>query len=165
MEVRAAVEADLAQINDIYNHYIANFHYTFDIDPWTLQARHEWFTHYARSGRHRLLVAADGKSVAGYASSSRFRPKDGYATSVETSIYLAPSHGGRGLGSALYAELFRLLASEDVHRAYAGVTMPNPESVALHEKFGFRQCAYFTEQGRKFGKYWDVAWFEKAMNG
>ena len=52
---------------------------------------------------------------------------------------------------------------EDIHRAYAGITMPNDASVALHTKFGFRQAGYFTEQGRKFERYWDVAWFEKEM--
>lgn len=165
MNVRPAVESDLEQINDIYNHYIKNHHYTFDIEPWTMDARSEWFSHYSTGGRHRLLVAAEGHVVGGYASSSRFRPKSGYNTSVETSIYLSRDHTGRGLGSALYAQLFKLLEDEDVHRAYAGVTMPNPESVALHLKFGFTQCAYFTEQGRKFGKYWDVAWFEKPLNG
>lgn len=165
MDIRPAAERDLQQINDIYNHYILNHHYTFDIEPWSMDARCEWFSHYSTSGRYRLLVTTEGGIVGGYASSSRFRPKSGYNTSVETSIYLSKDHACRGLGSALYAELFRLLAGEDVHRAYAGVTMPNDQSVALHEKFEFKRVAYFTEQGRKFDRYWDVAWFEKALNG
>jgi phosphinothricin acetyltransferase len=50
-----------------------------------------------------------------------------------------------------------------VHRAYAGIALPNPASVALHERFGFKKVAHFSEQGRKFGRYWDVAWFEKSL--
>ena len=101
--------------------------------------------------------------MIGYASSSRLRPKPGYLTSVETSIYLAPDATGRGAGSKLYERLFKAIEGEDLHRAYAGIALPNPASIALHERFGFRRVALFTEQGRKFGRYWDVAWFEKPL--
>ena len=131
--------------------------------PITIEARRDWFDHYAKTGRHRLLVAVEGDQVVGFATSSRYRPKPGYLTSVETSIYLLPDAVGKGTGAKLYAELFKALEGEDVHRAYAGIALPNPASVALHEKFGFKRVALYTEQGRKFGRYWDVAWFEKPL--
>jgi phosphinothricin acetyltransferase len=163
VRVRPATEKDLAAINEIYNHYVAESHVTFDDEPVTMPARREWFGHYSSSGRHRVLVASDDHHVIGYATSSRFRPKPGYVTSVETSVYLAPDDVGKGVGTKLYAELFRALEGEDLHRAYAGIALPNPGSIALHEKFGFKRVAHFTEQGRKFGRYWDVAWFEKPL--
>ena len=161
--IRAAEEADLGSLNDIYNEYVRTTHYTFDVEPMTIDARHEWFGHYAATGRHRVLVAVRDGTVIGYTTSSRYRPKPAYETSVETSVYLAPDATGGGIGKRLYEELFRLLAHEDVHRAYAGIALPNPASLALHERFGYRKVAHFTEQGRKFGRYWDVAWFEKAL--
>jgi phosphinothricin acetyltransferase len=163
VEVRPATASDLSAINDIYNQYILEAHYTFDLEPWTMDARREWFTHYGTTGRHRLLVAVAEGEVIGYATSSRYRPKAAYDVTVETSIYLAPESVGRGAGTRLYKELFKILEGEDVHRANAGVTLPNPASVALHERFGFKRIALFTEQGRKFGRYWDVAWFEKPL--
>ena len=163
VEVRPARDTDLKAINDIYNHYVTESHYTFDDEPLSLEARREWFTHYAERGRHRVLVALDGGRVVGYASSSGFRPKPAYLTSVETSVYLAPDATGRGAGTRLYERLFRSLEGEDVHRAYAGIALPNPQSIGLHEKFGFKRVAHFTEQGRKFGRYWDVDWFEKPL--
>jgi phosphinothricin acetyltransferase len=163
VHVRPAREEDLAAINDLYNHYVAETHITFDDEPVTMEARREWFGHYAQTDRHRLLVAVEGEDVVGLASSSRFRPKPGYLTSVETSIYLAPEATGKGAGSRLYTELFRSLEGEDLHRAYAGIALPNPASIALHENFGFKRVALFTEQGRKFGRYWDVAWYEKPL--
>lgn len=90
-------------------------------------------------------------------------PKQAYDSSVETSVYCAPGATGRGIGRGLYSALFGALSGEDVHRAYAGIALPNPASIALHERFGFVQVAYFSEQGRKLGRYWDVAWFEKAL--
>ena len=165
LQVRPATGDDLQAVNDIYNHYVAETHITFDVEPVSMEQRREWFTHYGPDGRHRLFVAEDGGRVVGFASSSRFRPKPGYLTSVETSVYLAPDATGRGAGSRLYESLFKSLEGEDVHRAYAGIALPNPASIALHEKFGFKRVAHFTEQGRKFGRYWDVAWFEKPLEG
>jgi phosphinothricin acetyltransferase len=163
VKVRAAVGDDLEALNTIYNQYIAETHYTFDLEPYTMDARREWFSHYAGTGRYRLLVALQDDQVIGYASSSRFRTKAAYGPSVETSVYLASEAVGRGTGTRLYRELFKALEGEDVHRAYAGVSLPNPASVALHERFGFKRVGVFTEQGRKFDRYWDVAWYEKPL--
>ena len=161
--MRPAGSNDLAAINDIYNEYVARSHSTFDVEPTSMEWRREWFGHYARAGRYRLLVAIAGESVIGYASSSRFRPKPAYETSVEVSIYLSGDFVGHGVGARLYSSLFESLVEEDLHRAYAGIALPNPASVALHERFGFKKTAHFTEQGRKFGRYWDVAWYEKHL--
>ncbi len=163
LTVRAARETDLPALTDIYNYYIRESPATFDIVPATPENRREWFHHYSQTGPHRLLVAVRGDEVAGYASSSVFRPKPAYLTSVETSIYVHPDRRGRQVGSLLYTELFRALAGEDLHRAYAGVTLPNDASVALHRKFGFQEVGVYREVGRKFGQYWSVAWFEKAL--
>ena len=163
--VRPAVEDDLEAINDIYNRYVVETHITFDDEPMPMESRREWFSHHAATGRHRALVAVEGNTVIGFASSSRLRPKPGYLTSVETSIYLAPDATGRGAGGMLYTGLFKALEGEDLHRAYAGIALPNPASIGLHEKFGFKRVALFSEQGRKFGRYWDVAWFEKPLGG
>ena len=150
-------------MNEIYNQYVAETHYTFDVEPMSTDARREWFTHYGASGRYRVMVAVLEGRVIGYASSSRFRPKPAYETSIETSIYLASESVGRGTGTRLYERLFKLLEGEDVHRAYAGIALPNPASIAIHERFGFKRVAHFTEQGRKFSRYWDVAWYEKPL--
>lgn len=163
VHVRPCTEGDLDALNDIYNQYVIETHFTFDVEPITIEARLEWFSHYATTGRHRLLVAVSDGEIAGFACSSRFRPKPAYETSVEATIYLTPGAVGRGAGSKLYTELFKSLESEDVHRAYAGVALPNPASIALHERFGFKRVAHFTEQGRKFDRYWDVAWYEKPF--
>lgn len=161
--IRPAGPADLAQLNAIYNHYVETSPATFDIEPITMEQRREWFTHYTTSGRYRLFVASEGSLVLGYASSSPLRPRRAYETSVETTAYIAADATGRGIGTALYGALFEALTEEDLHRAYAGITQPNPASVALHERFGFTPVGTFTEQGRKFGRYWDVAWFEKPL--
>jgi phosphinothricin acetyltransferase len=162
LPVRPATVADAAGINAVYNHYIRETPITFDLAPWELAQRQAWLHEHA-GGRHQVFVAVERDVVVGFASSGPWRPKAAYERCVETSIYVAPEHVGRGLGNALYAELFAALEGHDVHRVLAGVTMPNDASVAIHERFGFARAGYFTEQGYKFDRYWDVAWFERPM--
>ena len=163
LTIRPAVPGDAEALTEIYNHYILNGAITFDIEPISVAKRREWMSHYAATGPHRLLVAeADGR-LAGHVSSSKFRDKAAYRTSVETSVYLHPACVGKGIGTRLYQALFDALAGEDLHRAYAGVTLPNPASVTLHEKLGFVHLGYYREVGRKFDRYWTVQWFERPL--
>ncbi|MYU51938.1 MULTISPECIES: GNAT family N-acetyltransferase [Streptomyces] len=104
-----------------------------------------------------------GTALLGYATSGPLRPKAAYATSVEVSVYCAPRAVGRGIGTLLYQALFDALADEAVHRAYAGITQPNEASARLHARFGFRHLGTYGEVGHKFGRYWDVAWYEKRL--
>ncbi|HEY1330052.1 MAG TPA: GNAT family N-acetyltransferase [Actinomycetota bacterium] len=161
--VRPCLPEDLDAIDAVYNHYVRTSHATFDLQEPTPQWRREWF-HAHPGGRHRALVAIDGERLAGFASSSRHRPKAAYETSVETSVYVAPECVGRGVGRALYRTLLESLHGQDVHRALAGIALPNGASVDLHESLGFRRIGVFTEQGRKFGRYWDVAWYERRID-
>ncbi len=162
--VRPGNDADLAAINEIYNHYVLSTPVTFDVEPVSMPQRREWMRRYGPSGRHRLFVAEAGGAVIGYADSHQFRQKAAYDTTVETSAYCAPDAAGRGTGTALYRALFESIRGEDVRVAMAGITLPNAASVALHENFEFTLAGVMHDVGRKFGKYWDVAWFEKPLS-
>ncbi|HVV77910.1 MAG TPA: GNAT family N-acetyltransferase [Mycobacteriales bacterium] len=163
IEVRYAAEGDLPALTDIYNHYVLNTAATFDLQPHTVEDRREWFDHYRSLGPYRLLVAVRNGDVVGYASSSRFRPRRAYDTSIEVTVYLRPDATSGGLGTALYERLFAELRGEPLHRAYAVIALPNPGSVALHAKFGFAPIGTMSEVGRKFEQWWDVLWMECAI--
>jgi phosphinothricin acetyltransferase len=161
--IRAATSRDLQALTDLYNHYVVNTAITFDLHPFTAAERRAWFDDHAATGRHRLLVAIDrGGRCAGYASSSRWRPKPAYSATVEASVYCHPHAVGKGCGTALYTALFAALESEDVHTIVAGVSLPNPASLSLHKRFGFHHVGTFHAVGRKFDQFWDVAWYERA---
>ncbi len=164
MIIRFSQPADILQLTEIYNYYILNTAITFDLKVFTVERRREeWFQHYSDTGRYQLFVAEVEGQVVGYATSSSFRSKAAYETSVETSVYVHPKAIKKGIGSLLYEALFQGLKTEDVHRAYAGITLPNAASLALHQKFGFKSVGVYQEVGRKFERYWDVEWFEKCL--
>jgi phosphinothricin acetyltransferase len=161
--IRRAEESDLPAFLAIYNHYLAGTPINFDIVPRTLEQRRAWFAEFALAGRYQCFAAVSGGAAVGYACSARFKEKQAYETSVETSVYCAPGHAGKGVGRRLYATLFEALAGEDVHRAYGGITLPNDASVALHKAMGFGLIGIQHEVGRKFGKFWDVALYERRF--
>jgi phosphinothricin acetyltransferase len=161
--VRPARAADLLRLTEIYNHYILTTAITFDIDLVTVDERRAWFDQFSTGGRHRLFVAEQGGVVRGYAGSHQFRTKKAYDPTVETTVYCAPEATGRGLGTLLYRAIFDALGGEDIHLAVAGITLPNDASIALHERFGFTSAGVMRQVGRKFDRYWDVAWYEKLL--
>ncbi|GGP48115.1 phosphinothricin acetyltransferase [Streptomyces calvus] len=152
-------------LTDLYNHYVRETAITFDTVPFTPEERRPWLLSHPEDGPYRLMVAtgAGPQRILGYATSSPLRAKPAYATSVETTVYVAPDVGRRGIGTLLYEALFEALAGEGLHRAYAGVAQPNDASTRLHERFGFRHVGTYREVGRKFGRWWDVAWYEKEL--
>lgn len=105
-----------------------------------------------------LVAEVDG-AVAGYAYASPHRERPGYRWSVDISVYVAAGHQGRGIGRALYDALVPRLRDQGYVNAYAGVALPNPASVALHEGIGMRRIGVYERVGWKHGRWVDVAWF------
>jgi phosphinothricin acetyltransferase len=161
--VRHAGERDLPRLTEIYNHYVLTTPITFDLEPFAADERRAWLAKFARTGPHRLFVAEQDGVVLAYAGTTGFRDKRAYDTTVEMTVYCAPEATGRGIGTLLYAALFEALRGEDLRRAVAGITLPNDTSIALHERFGFTLAGVMHEVGRKFDRYWDVAWYEKVL--
>lgn len=163
LTVCRAEPAHVPALLEIYNYYVVNTHITFDLESRTLDQRLAWFATFGDCGRYQCFVAARGARAVGWASSAPFKERAAYATSVETSVYLAPEEVGRGLGRRLYGALFDALEAEDVHRAYGGISLPNGSSVRLHERMGFKRIGIYREVGRKFGRFWDVAVYERTV--
>lgn len=94
-----------------------------------------------------------------------WKPRTGYRFSAEITIYLAPGHTGRGIGRALYAQLFPRLEALDIHAVMAGIALPNAASAALHEAFGLRKVAHFAEVGFKQDRWIDVGYWQRVFRG
>ncbi len=161
--IECAGAGDLPAILDILNHYVLHDHCTFDTEPWSVAQKQAWFDGFAASGPHRLLVARRDDRIEAYAHSARWRPKNAYDVTVETTIYVAPDATGQGLGGRLLGRLLTELRGTGALRAVAGVAQPNEASNRLHERLGYRVVGTFHRVGRKFGRDWDVTWFERDI--
>jgi phosphinothricin acetyltransferase len=109
------------------------------------------------------VALGDGDEVLGYAKSGTHRSRPAYDTTCETSVYVAGSARGQGVGAALYDELLARLEASPLKLAVAGMTVPNDASRRLHESRGFTYVGTFTGIGTKYGRSWDVAWYERPL--
>lgn len=109
-----------------------------------------------------IVLEHDG-AVAGYAYAAQHNDRWAYRWSVNTAIYISRTHHRRGAGRALYATLFELLRYLGYYRAAAGITLPNPASVGLHETMGFELVGVYRDIGYKLGKWRDVAWYQAQI--
>jgi phosphinothricin acetyltransferase len=161
--IRAARDDDLASIASIYAHYVEHTYITFELEAPSVQTwAQEWRA--ARAAGYPWLVAQAGDRVVGYATCSAFNRKPAYRSTVATTIYLGEARVGRGLGRGLYAALLER-AAESFHLAAAGIALPNPRSVALHERLGFARVGVFEEVGHKLGGWRDVGWWQLRLDG
>lgn len=159
--IRAATGADLPVILDIYNYYVAHSTCTYQIEPDTDEKRRDWFAN--RGSAHPVTVAEMGGAVVAWASLSPWNPRGGYARTVEASIYVRHDLLRRGIGSALLADLIERAHALGHHAILGGVCTTQTASLALQERFGFRQVGCLREVGFKFGRWLDVALMELVL--
>ncbi len=159
--IRSAVEADAAALLAIYRPFVESTAVSFETVVPTVE---EFADRIAKAltGWQWLVAERDGQCI-GYAYGSSHRQRQAYRWSVEVSAYVHPNHHRRGVGRALYLRLLEELAQKGFCNAYAGTTLPNEGSVALHRGVGFEFIGVFKAVGRKFGTWHDVAWFQRVL--
>lgn len=157
--LRHATSEDGAALAAIYNPYVRDTVVTFEEVDVTADAMGARVGEVASDGLPWLVALESGR-VVGYAYAHRWRARAAYRHAVETSVYLAPGAGGRGIGRLLMEALLAELRGLRKHTAIAGVALPNPVSVRLHERLGFRKVAHFEEVGFKQDGWVDVAYWQ-----
>lgn len=157
--VRPASPQDAAAIAAIYNHYVVNTVVTFEEEPVSAAEFARRMDRNQAGALPWLVVEEDGR-VLGYACAAPWKERSAYRYAVEVTVYLAPGNEGHGLGTRLYQRLLPMLKERGIHAVIGGIALPNDASVALHEKFGMRKVAHFTEVGFKFGRWVDVGYWE-----
>lgn len=162
--IRPAVECDAQPIADIYNHYVLHSCITFETEPVgaaTMARR------MAEIEGELLpwLVAHVDERVVGYAYASKWKGRSAYRYSVESTVYLDPTHTSRGIGQLLYRALLAAIRARSMHTIIGGIALPNPSSVALHERLGFKKVAHFEQVGYKKDQWIDVGYWQLLLNG
>ena len=159
--IRPVTIADAAAIADIYNWYIANTFITFEEEALSAEAMAERIQKADANSPWIVLEGDNG--VEGYAYATEWKGRCAYRYSRETSIYLDHDLHGRGKGRELYTTLIEQLKNTPVHVLIAGIALPNPTSVALHEKMGFFKIGQFQEVGSKFDQFIDVGYWQLLL--
>jgi len=159
--IRMATSADAAPIADIYRPIVATTAISFETEPPSSAEIEGRIA--AVTGSAPWLVWDEGGQVAGYAYASRHRERAAYRWCVDVSVYVREGRRRGGLGRALYGSLFALLRLQGFCAAHAGITLPNPASIALHESLGFVPVGVYRKVGFKAGAWLDVGWWQLEL--
>jgi phosphinothricin acetyltransferase len=161
LTIRSATEADLRAIDDIYTWYIPRSTCTYDEQIPSFDSRVQWFRRH--DDRHPVTVAERDGQVVGWGTLSGFRDRSAYRFTCENSVYVRHDMQGRGIGSALLADLIARARALGYRTIIAGADAEQTASIALHRKFGFEQVAQFKEVGYKFDRWLDVVFMQLVL--
>jgi phosphinothricin acetyltransferase len=161
INIRAATEADVPAITEIYNHEVLHGTATFDIEPKSLEDRLQWLRETQHP--HAVIVAEVDGEVAGWGCLRQFRVKAAYRFTAENSVYIHRDRRGQGIGIAILARLVEVGRENNFHSIIAGIAEGNEPSVRLHRRFGFEDIGTEREVGYKFERWLDVTWMQLML--
>jgi phosphinothricin acetyltransferase len=159
--IRPVTLNDAAAICAIYNYYVKNTAISFEEQPVSIHVMEERIRDI--TAKYPWLVWETEAEILGYAYVNKYRERISYRYTAELSIYLKNGQEGKGIGSKLLTRFFETLRKTDIHALVSGITLPNEQSVALHEKFGFSKIAHFKEVGFKMNQWHDVGYWELIL--
>jgi L-amino acid N-acyltransferase YncA len=159
--IRLAQESDAEAIQRIYAPFVLHTAVSFETEPPSVDEMRSRILKIL--ARLPWLVCERNEKVIGYAYASPHRERAAYGWSVDVTVYVHEDYRRYGVGKALYASLFQVLRLQGFYNAYAGVTLPNPGSVGLHEAMGFTPVGVYRTVGYKLGRWHDVGWWQLAL--
>jgi phosphinothricin acetyltransferase len=161
-QIRMVTAADANQIRAIYAPIVRDTTISFEDEPPTVDEMAQRIA--ATLSTHPYLVCEEDGRVLGYIYASVFRARGAYRWSVETTVYVDGRTHRRGVGRALYQALLPILRRQGFHSAFAGIALPNANSVGLHEALGFRSVGVYQDVGFKHGRWRDVGWWRLGLS-
>jgi phosphinothricin acetyltransferase len=160
-QIRLARSVDAAAVAAIYAPFVEQTAISFENSPPGEQEMARRINETLST--HPWLVCELEGRVVGYAYATRHRERAAYRWSADASVYVETAYQRRGAGRALYESLFAVLAAQGFVNVYAGISLPNAASVALHESFGFEPVGVYHHVGYKLGAWHDVGWWRLAL--
>lgn len=162
MDLRPADPArNAARCAAIYRPFVTDGWTSFETEPPDEAEMARRIADYGAS--HAWLVAERDGTVVGYAYGSPHRTRAAYSSSCDVAVYVDPACARQGIGRALYERLLPELAARGLHAAFAGIALPNPGSIALHQAAGFTPVGIYREVGWKCGGWRDVGWWQRLL--
>lgn len=160
--IREADMDDAPAIAEIYNGYVLGSTATFDTEPVSVDHMRKRMREILEEFPYFVYVL--NGEVAGYCYAHRWKEKEAYRQTLETTVYVAQGHCGRGVGHELMEKLIAECRSRGFWALIACITAGNEASVALHERLGFVRVSMFKNVGMKFGCLLDVNDYELLLD-
>jgi L-amino acid N-acyltransferase YncA len=163
MEIRAAGEADVPEIQAIYAHHVLTGAGTFEEEPPSVEEMSGRLAKVTQSG-WSWLVATDATGVLGFAYYTQFRDRSAYRYCAEDSVYVREDVRGQGVGKALVARLIEDATGAGMRQMIAVIgDSENVGSIGVHASLGFQMIGTLRAAGVKFGRWVDVVSMQRPL--
>jgi L-amino acid N-acyltransferase len=149
---------------EIFNDAILNSTALYEYKPRTIETMRAWFAAKAQGGFPVIGLQGDAGEFMGFASYGSFRAFPAFKYTVEHSVYAHPAHRGKGVGERLLTLVIDAAQAQGVHVLVGGICASNAASIALHQKLGFTHSGTITQAGFKFGRWLDLAFYQRTLN-
>lgn len=161
MMIRDVAITDAERIREIYNKYIVETPVTFTEEPFSLEEIESLIQRVVKN--FPWIVYEEDELLIGFTFADKWKERSAYRNTVESSIYLDSNYTGKGIGSKLKKAMIEELRKRGFHSVISGISLPNPASIAMCEKFGFQKIGHFKEVGYKLGKWVDVGYWQLLL--
>ncbi len=152
-----------AAILAIFNDAIVNSTALYDYEPRTLESMATWFEAKARGNFPVIGVENRKGELLGFGSYGTFRAWPAYKYTIEHSLYVDNRFRGQGVGKALLTAIVQAAERQGYHVLVGGIDASNTASIRLHEKLGFTHCGTVKQSGFKFGRWLDLAFYQRIL--
>ena len=159
--IRPVTAADAEELVSIYAPYVLETAVTYEYEVPSVEEFRRRIENTIE--KYPYLAAVEDGIILGYAYASAFHPRAAFRWSAEASVYLKQETHGRGIGRMLYETLEEILKRQNVQTVIALIADPNPESVAFHEKMGYRVAGRLTNCAWKLGQWRGMYYMEKYL--
>ena len=161
--LRPCEPGDVPQITAIYAHGVRHGRASFELEP-PDKAEMEQRRDALVGAGYPYLVAELSGAVVGYAYAGAYRPRPAYSSTVESSVYVAAAHHGRGLGRLLLARLIEEAKRRGFRQMVAVIgDSANLASIRLHESLGFTHVGTLRSVGWKHERWLDTVLMQRAL--
>ena len=166
--IRDACPDDAKRLVKIYAYYVLNTAVSFEYAVPTIDEFRERII--KTTANYPYLVCVMNDKIVGYAYAGAYSTRQAYDWTATTSIYVDKEYRRKGIGTLLYDELEKRLKEQGIINLLAGVASCEDEDEYLthdssnfHVKKGYTQVAHMKKVGKKFGKWYDLLWYQKRL--
>lgn len=157
------IERDLEPVRSLLNEVIASSTALYDYHPRPVEQVRQWMSDKLALGLPLRIARGADDRFLGFATFGAFRPHPAYKYTAEHSVYVSPDARGQGIGKALLLDIIERATEHDIHVLIGAIDADNSSSVSLHSSLGFTHCGTIQQAGFKFGRWLDLALFQKQL--
>lgn len=151
----------LEDVRKTYNYFVEQTTVSFDLEPYTPEQMTQLIV--PLSSLYRTYIILANGTYAGYVLITQHKKRPAFNVTGEVTIYLDPSHTGKGIGRPSLEFIENVASELNFHSLVATICSENESSIRMFSKLGYEKVSHYKEIGFKFERWLDVVVYQKIL--